>query len=401
MSWLHLDDLDLEFTGHDATRFAPFPLVAWFYRDVLHLPERFQTVTVARRRNWRQHRQRVPHTFSDAHLCLGMVAALTLGLEHLGQMDDRFHDEGRLAEVLGLPAWFDQSTAHRYLNAFQGGHVRQLRKVNTGLLRDFSLAAGLALAILDVDSTTHSLESQHREGAVPGYNKIKPGKPCYQWFVGSVGEEIITHRLDWGNAYLGSHVAEMMTAAEEALPTVRQWVLRTDGIFFCQQTLNTVVSRNWLLSQPARWNWLVANCPLAGKKWEAYDEHTRLLDFGIVPVLKGCTHPFRAIGVETRQDAPGRASQPKVLRYGIVNNLFVNGSPAQIYDFQHDRGGIENLFQHIKEPLSARRMPSQKFRGNEAWLEWVQTANNGFIWFKKSVCLQRGKLPPWSGSAGR
>jgi len=239
---MHIEDIHLDFTGRDLTRFAPFVPVAWFYQDVLHLRDRFAPVSVARRRNWRRPGRRYPHTFQDPDLCLGIVAVLTLGLPRLSHMNQALHDEQQLAQVLGLPRWFDQSTAHTYLNQFQRWHVDQLARVNTALMQDYSAAAEPSLAVLDVDSTTHSLESRQRQQAVPGFNRKRRGKPCYQWFIGSVGEEIIAQYLDAGNAYLGSHVADFMVAAETGLPHVEQWVWRSDSIFCSARTLNAAVA---------------------------------------------------------------------------------------------------------------------------------------------------------------
>ena len=390
---MHIEDIRLDFAGREATRFAPFVLVAWFYRDVLHLAERLQQVTVARKRNWQRPRPRYPHTFQDADLCLGVVTVLTLGLTRLSHMNQALHDEQRLAEVIGLPRWFDQSTAHAYLNQFQRWHVRQLERVNTDLLRDFSGAAEQSLAVLDVDSMTHSLESKQREGAVPGFNRAHRGKPCYQWFVGSVGEEIIAQYLDPGNTYLGSHVANLMTTAETKLPQVEQWVWRSDSIFCSADTLNTAVQRQWLLSLTGRWNDLVANCAVDWTQWKPYNSQTRLLDVGLVRPLRKCAHPFRVVLAETRQADPGHRKKRDVAHYGIVTNLFANGSAGQIFEFQHDHGNMENVFKQVKNPLSAGKMPSQQFRANEAYLQLVQMAHNSFLWFKKTVCRRVGGPP--------
>ena len=341
---MHIEDIHLDFSGREATRFAPFVPVAWFFQDVLHLRERFAEVSAARRRNWRRPRRRYSSTFQDPDLCLGMVAVLTLGLSRLSPINQALHDEQQLAQVLGLPRWFDQSTAHTYLNRFQRWHVDQLDRINTELVQDFSPVAEQSLAVLDVDSITHSLESKQRQKAVPGYNRRHRGKPCYQWFIGSVGEEIIAQYLDAGNASLGSHVADFITAAETRLPQVEQWVWRSDSIFCGAPTLNTAVDRHWLLSITGRWKDLVANCPIAGKTWETYNDQTRLLDLGVVRPLQKCKHLFRVLLVETQQADPGHRKKREEVRYGIVTNLFVDGPAGPIYEFHHDHGNVENVF---------------------------------------------------------
>lgn len=44
----------------------------------------------------------------------------------------------------------------------------------------------------------------------------------------------------------------------------------------------------------------------------------------------------------------------------------------------------------VKEKFNAGKLPSQKFRGNQAYLYLVTIAYNCFSLFKKSICHQSG-----------
>ena len=89
-------------------------------------------------------------------------------------------NETELAKLLGLPRFFDQSTAHQYLNRFSKWHVQQLDRINHQLLLHHGYCATQPIVIVDVDAQTHTLESRKREKAVVGFNRKKRGKPCYQ-----------------------------------------------------------------------------------------------------------------------------------------------------------------------------------------------------------------------------
>jgi len=127
--------------------------------------------------------------YTDQQMCMGLVAIATFGIPRIYQINDLLKTEPQVAHLIGLPQFFDQSTAHRYLNRFGKWHVNQLDRVNTQVLLAHGESTRQDVVILDIDSQTHTLESRKREGAVIGKNRKKPGKPCLQWNVGFVRGE--------------------------------------------------------------------------------------------------------------------------------------------------------------------------------------------------------------------
>jgi len=87
-----------------------------------------------------------------------------------------------------------------------------------------------------------------------------------------------------------------------------------------------------------------------------------------------------AQGIELK---PGSKSKRKIYRYGILENLAFNLKPKGVYDFYHGRQTIEQFFKESTGPFQAGKMPSQKFRANEAYLQLVTIAENCCLWFKK------------------
>jgi len=57
------------------------------------------------------------------------------------------------------------------------------------------------VVIVDIDAQTHTLESRKRQKAVVGFNKKKPGKPCYQWNMAFVCHEAVSQHLMAGNTH--------------------------------------------------------------------------------------------------------------------------------------------------------------------------------------------------------
>lgn len=201
MSKLHIEDIRIVYEGCDLSQYGLFPLFAWYLMDVVKLPEHFAQVTVNQKRNPDQKRKRKTPFFSDAQMCIGLASLPLLGIPRLSKIDERLSTETELAKLLGLPRWFSQSTAHRYLNGFSKWHVQQLDTINHQLLVQFGNSSTQPLVIVDIDSQTHTLESRQRQEAVVGYNRKKPGKPCYQWNVAFVCGEAVSQKLKAGNTH--------------------------------------------------------------------------------------------------------------------------------------------------------------------------------------------------------
>ena len=93
--------------------------------DVIKLPEYFAQVTVNKKRD-----KKKSSTFSDSQMCMGLCSLPILGISRINRINERLSNETELAKLLGLPRFFDQSTAHKYLNSFGKWHVSQLDRIN-------------------------------------------------------------------------------------------------------------------------------------------------------------------------------------------------------------------------------------------------------------------------------
>ena len=195
MSTINIKDILVEFDGENLSKYGLFPLFIWYLNDVIRLPEYFAQISVNRKRNHSGKRRGRKPQYTDTQMCMGLVAVFTLGIPRIYQIDDLLSTETKLANLIGLPQFFEQSTAHRYLNRFGKWHVDQLDRVNTQVLAQHGESMRQDVVLLDVDSQTHTLESRKREGAVVGKNRKKPGKPCLQWNVGFVRGEAVSQRL--------------------------------------------------------------------------------------------------------------------------------------------------------------------------------------------------------------
>ena len=396
MSQLHIDDISIRYQGQDLSQFGLFPLIAWYLIDVLKLRDYFGQVTVNQTRDSNRTRKPKKRDFSDADMCLGLSVLPILGISRIGQITERLSNETQIAKLLGLPRFFEQSTGHDYLNRFTKWHVKQLDRVNYQLLLRHGSCSTQPVIVVDIDAQTHTLESRKREAAVVGYNRKKRGKPCYQWNVAFVCHEAVAQRLSAGNTHCRSILLELIDEVCHKLKT-ELTVVRLDGGYLSGPILDALITRQLQLIIACRYDWILSQGVTLDKtKWQPIDEKTRLYDLGQTPVVSTCKHAFRVVLVEKKQiPLPGSKSRRKIIRYGICETLAFSLDAKGVYDFYHGRQTIEQFFKESTGPFSAGKMPSQKFRANEAYLQLVTMAENCCLWFKKNCCLSPGNPIRW------
>lgn len=396
MSQLMIDDIKISYHGADLSQFGLFPLVAWYLIDVLKLRDYFRQVTVNKTRNSTRTRKQRTRDFTDEDMCIGLVALSILGISRIGQITERFSNETEIPKLLGLPRFFSQSTAHDYLNRFTKWHIEQLDSINHQLLRRWGDSSTQPVIVVDVDAQTHTLESRHRENAVLGYNRKKRGKPCYQWNVAFVCQEAVAQKLVAGNRHCRTVLQELLEAVSDKLRTPLM-IARLDGGYLSGQLLDDLIARHLQLIIACRYDWILSQgVVLSEEKWERIDESTRFYDIGKTKVVSTCKHSLRVVLVEKKQiPLPGSKSRRKWIRYGIAENLAFSLDAKGVHDFYHGRQTIEQFFKESAGPFSAGKMPSQKFRANEAYLQLVTIAENCMLWMKKNCCLSDGIATQW------
>jgi hypothetical protein len=392
----NIKDIVVRFDGEDLSKYGLFPLFSWYITDVIHLPYYFAQVSVNRKRNHKQARKNKKPEYTDVQMCMGLVAIAICGIPRLYQIDDALKTEPQVAHLIGLPQFFDQSTAHSKLYRFSFWHVSQLDRINTQLLSAHGESTRQDVIILDIDSQTHTLESRKREKAVVGYNRKKPGKPCVQWNVGFVRGEAVSQRLMAGNTHGSQSLQWIIEDVQKKLSKPIS-ILRLDSGYMSGDTLNYVVEHRLHLCMAARYNWILAcGVSLDEAKWQRLDEKTRLYELGQCQAVSTSKHQFRTILVEKEQEPfPGSKSKKKILRYGIVEQLPFSLSCGELYQFYHGRQTIEQFFKESTGPFNAGKLPSHFFRGNEAYLHLVTIAENCCVLFKKKFSLPIGKAVLW------
>jgi hypothetical protein len=397
MKNLHIRDILLKFEGDDLSKYGLFPLFIWYLVDYVQLLKRLKPLTVKRKRNNKNPIKRRKPTFTDAQLGIGIICIILLGIKRLRKINRLLKTETQIARLIGLERFFDQVTAHRFLNEFQLWHLRQLERVSDELSRDYGEAFRQDIVVLDIDSTTHSVESRKREKAVVGYNKKNPGKPCYQWSVGFIRGEAVAHKLYEGNTTCKAHLKDTLSLVTKKIPQPVS-IVRLDGGYLSAELLDYIVRKKLTMVMGARYDWVMAQKPeIYPDKWMSYDDKTMIYDLGMARVTSTVEREYRIILVIKEQEPfkGDRRKKVKKVRYAILENLPMRLDAFALYQFYCVRQTIENFFKEVKNPFNAGKMPSEKFRGNEAYLQFVLMSYNLFEWFKKNFCPRNGDTIRW------
>jgi hypothetical protein len=158
MENLHIRDILIKFEGEDLSKYGLFPLFAWYLVDYVQIVKRLKSLTVKRKRNNKNPIKRRRQKFTETQLSIGIICIILLGIKRLRKINRLLKTETQVANLIGLERFFDQVTAHRFLNEFQLWHLRQLERVGDDLARDFGEAFRQDIVVLDIDSTIRKIQ---------------------------------------------------------------------------------------------------------------------------------------------------------------------------------------------------------------------------------------------------
>ena len=116
---------------------------------------------------------------------------------------------------------------------------------------------------------------------------------------------------------------------------------------------------------------------------------------GRCPVYSKSKYKFQAVLVKIEQEKIAIRKKRKHTRCVIIHNVLGLSGARSAFEFYHQRQTIENFFKESKNPFHAEKMPSQRFRANEAYLCFVSIAYNIFSIFKKTICQRYGQDALW------
>ena len=393
MKFDRIEDIIVNYNlNNDYTRFGLLPLMVWYLKNVLELDKRFKSITTKSKRNHDKPVKYRKKPYPEDKMSLAFIVLILLQIERFYKIKDSLSDESVIAKLIGLEKFFSDQTAYNFINAFGKWHINQLDRVNAKILKDFGQSFNQDFPVIDMDMTTFSLESRLREGACPGYNKIKMGKPCYQWSVAFCAGEVVANMLAEGNTVSLTKFSDMLEKLEKLFQS-KIFMLRLDSGYLSADMLNCITDKNLFVLCCCSYNYVMAQPENKHRElvWIEHDETTWLVDLGVTTVVEKAKNEYRVILVKKKQEKIKIKKVKEYLFYAIVTNFYIQQTPGIVYTEYHKRQTIENFFKEVKNPFNSTKMPSQRFRGNEAYLYFEVIAYNCWQIFKKTIYQLHGK----------
>jgi len=309
-----------------------------------------------------------------------------------------FSSSRKLACSIGLETgFFSASQAHRILNTFNGYHVNQLKRIGQNLVSEFGDARRQELIFVDIDQSARPTYARKRQGATTG-KTAKIGQNCLQWSVAFCAGEVIDQELKEGYRHC---IDDFEQRYQQALKVLGHIEYRSiDGGYLSASNLKLL--ENQLFCTKASIN---LNCVKEGLKkaqgfyWKSIDKHTKILDCGFMEIFPEVSQKYRLILVKgqkklTRRIPQKQRKQGKGYRsyrityqemiFGILTNL--SGNKVLVYEFYKQRQTVENYFRDSNWSFETSKLPSHKFRANQAYLWLISIVQNALQWFKRQ-CL--------------
>jgi hypothetical protein len=313
-----------------------------------------------------------------------LVATILAGGTHIDHAD--MLRAGATQRVLPFRV-MAPSTLGTFLRAFTFGHVRQLDKVCSEMLRR-AWAAGAGPAegsmTIDLDSTICEVHGKAKQGAAYGYTRVLGYHPILA--TRAETGEILHARLRKGSSQRGANrFVEELIARVRRTGTTGRLVVRADSGFWSYKLIDTLTRLR------VGWSITVNLNPQIKAVIASIDEHAW------TPIV----YPEAGeAAVADTTYVTGRGSQQREVRLVVRRSHLVDPVQAQLWhdwryhafitdldtptvqidQFHRHHATVELAIRDLKDGAGLEHCPSGKFFANAAWLACAVLAHNLIRW---------------------
>jgi hypothetical protein len=301
-----------------------------------------------------------------------------------------------LQRAFGRQTCAEQSTLSQTLNACTSETVAQLRAAVTQIYRQWGQAQRhdfqQELLLLDVDLSGLPA-GRLGEGVTKGFfseHKHRRGRQLGRVHA-SQYDEIVAEQLYPGNVQLESRLADLLTAAEAALPLSPQQrqrtVVRLDGGGGTDQQIDGLLSRGYRLIAKVK-NWQ-RSCRLARSvlEWQP-DPKAPSREVGWASQPHAYVRPTRQLVI--RSQARDGQWRYRVLVFDLedadLNRLAgthgLDGQWAALYAYDLRGGGVETSHKNSKQGLGLTQRNKRRWAAQEMLVLLAELAYNLLSWFR-------------------
>jgi hypothetical protein len=320
----------------------------------------------------------------------------------LVEVNSGLRSQPGLQRAFGRQACAEQSTLSQTLNACTGETVAQLREALIQIYRQWGQAQGhdfqQELLCLDIDLSGLPAGRQG-EGVTKGF--FSEQRHCRGRQLGRVlasqYDEIVAEQVYPGNVQLESRLADLLRAAEAALPLSpeqrQRTVVRLDGGGGTDKQINGLLCGGYrVLAKVKNWQ---RSCKLARSvnEWRP-DPKTPSREAGWVSQPHAYERSTRQLVI--RSHAPNGKWRYRVLVFDLedadlnrlagTQDLAGEWAAMQAYDLRG--GGVETSNKNSKQGLGLTRRNKRRWAAQEMLVLLAELAYNLLAWFRAFLARQ-------------
>jgi len=338
------------------------------------------------------HKKKPNSTFSIVDMIIGLIGLIVLGLPRIYKVA-KYQQDKLLARALGLDRFFSGSTAYRFLKAF--GFLtmcRYLQKANAKMISDLLQAD--KLIVVDGDTSTVRSYPNNKEGSCKGYNKLRPGRPCFQAIAYFANGFCVKSQIVEGNQVPVDTLTLITDLREVRRLCGRIDWIRLDAGYASKAELRGLDDFSCVghSREKARFIVNVGSKGIGAQEairlsqyrtWKRMKKGVFIQEFRNMQVYHGYEKRHRLILVKEYCEDRG-----KWRFYTLVTNETAIDA-VELYHFYCNRQVIEDFFDDIKNSYSLQPLPCSKLLGNSLYFNIICLTFNVLILFRLEVLRKK------------
>lgn len=301
---------------------------------------------------------------------------------------------GVFKKLLGVSSFPEPTAIRRFLHRLTPKAIRQIVKVHNLLQQKlFFIHSTQTSVIFDMDTTSITVYGKQQKAKL-GYNTEKPGKKCYCIFLcfESNHQEFWLGSLRSGNIHPIKLVRRFLLECIAKLPKpVKRVRMRADSAFLSARFIKFLDDNNIGYTIEAQSTKPMRRV-VQTLKYYQYKKDWGIAEFTYQSKTWKTPHRF----VVQRRPLPEKPEEKSQLSlftikgYGyrvLVTNLPLKA--GHIWNFHNQRSkGSELNIKELKNSYPLRKIPTQSYTANIAYLQILLFAFNIVNWFKR-ICLTK------------
>jgi hypothetical protein len=380
------DDIRVEFTGRNLTKFGGIPLLRKFLIR-FGVKEKLENAVTIEKRDSR---------FSVGGMLVCLLYAVILDMKRQSdtlmlRLDKVFQ------KIAGLDDYPVQSTISRFLKRFRVDTAKGIANVNHSLLmkarRDFE---GWDKITLDLDSHVRTAYGHQQRSSV-GYNPKKSGRPSFHPLFCFIGEtrDFLHGIFRTGKAHSSRGAKRFVHECLKKIPDrIKEIYLRADSGFYDGDFLNYLEMKKIMYAIVVKlYPWI--QIELIGLKYRDIGGGVSVGEIRYKGI--GWNEPRRMVVIrEEEREDKRKKKQPTLFEligysYQVIVTNIECLSPEEVWRFYNGRANVENM---IKEGVLSYSLDiniSHFYGANVAHFHLVMLAYNLMNLFKELVLGQKDK----------